>query len=149
MPISIEQMCRDLLHLAIRDDLVRHPEDVFDGTLSSELEPPAWSSGDLCGMANLLQSYLRCEPADGNEPITAEWLKSEGFRAEGSELHRETGAVTIVGETSPLTRFVLISIHDYGAANDEDITIVFRHIKTRSQFRQLIALLAPDWKAGS
>lgn len=56
-PLSIEQMCRDLLTQAIRDGLVElayHSDD-------AHLDPQARTAGELCGMANLLQKFLASE----------------------------------------------------------------------------------------
>lgn len=47
-PETVEQMCRNLISQASTADLVRCRKRVIDMT-----------SGDLCGMANLLAEYLR------------------------------------------------------------------------------------------
>lgn len=51
--LSIEQMCRDLLTVAIRDGLVSSSTDYADP------DPQVRSSGELCGMANKLTDMLR------------------------------------------------------------------------------------------
>lgn len=52
MRITIEQMCRELLEVAIDDDLVALTTD-FD-----EPHPQNRSAGELVGMANMLNSFF-------------------------------------------------------------------------------------------
>jgi len=52
MPETIEQMCRELLLVAYRTDIIGHEDS---------LSPENLTSGDLCGMANKLSDYLRNE----------------------------------------------------------------------------------------
>lgn len=54
-PTSIEQTCRDILTLAIADGIVTFNTDNFEGTD----DPQSMTSGDLCGVANLLQARMR------------------------------------------------------------------------------------------
>lgn len=56
-PLTVEQMCRDLLTQAIRGGLVEmayHSDD-------AHLDPQARPSGEMCGMANLLAKFLASE----------------------------------------------------------------------------------------
>ncbi len=50
--ISTEQMCRDLLTQAIKDEIVA-PSEMWANS-----DPQCRSSGELCGMANLLSGFL-------------------------------------------------------------------------------------------
>jgi hypothetical protein len=54
-PMTIEQMCRNLLEAAMKDGSVRKPlkRPHFDP------HPQARSGGELAGMANMLQEYFR------------------------------------------------------------------------------------------
>ncbi len=68
MEKTVEQKCRDLLTVAIRDKLVELPDWV--------LSPENLSSGDLVGMANLLEEMLATAtltpspaPAPATEPV--------------------------------------------------------------------------------
>jgi hypothetical protein len=53
--MTAEQMCRDLLEQALADRLVSKPRD---GGSWGKYDPQAFTSGDLCGMANLMQMIL-------------------------------------------------------------------------------------------
>jgi hypothetical protein len=61
--LSVEQMCRNLLQWAIREELV-------SPTMSEDIaeDPQELSSGDLTGMANVLASYFRDNPRRVSEP---------------------------------------------------------------------------------
>ncbi len=50
--MSAEQMCRDLLTIAIRDGLVSYP------TTTVDKYPQCLTSGELVGMANLLCQFI-------------------------------------------------------------------------------------------
>lgn len=53
---SIEQHCRDLLSLAIKDGLVCEPP--VGNFVSGDPDPQARTAGDLCGMGNMLTKIL-------------------------------------------------------------------------------------------
>lgn len=50
--LTVEQMCRDLLEIAIREGLVATTKRFADA------DPQSRTSGELCGMANKLCEYL-------------------------------------------------------------------------------------------
>ena len=56
--LSVEQMCRDLLEIAIRDGLVGPSAEYEDP------DPQCRSGGEMCGMANLLLEFLNQREAD-------------------------------------------------------------------------------------
>lgn len=54
MPRSIEQMCRELLRQAIEDKIISGCDYWGD-----PIDPEHMSSGDLVGMANLLNQFFK------------------------------------------------------------------------------------------
>ena len=55
-PPTVEQMCRDLLSMAISDGLVRLKADDI-----GEADPQNLTTGELCGMANKLSEFIADE----------------------------------------------------------------------------------------
>lgn len=74
--MTVEQMLRDLLTEAIREELVRLPKP---GTWGDDPDPQCRSPGELVGTANLLAAFLRGE-------TTEEWeAKMDSIRQIGEE----------------------------------------------------------------
>lgn len=164
-PISVEHMCRDLLRIAIQEGSVRHPNNIYNSPGSSAFEPPHWPTGQLCGMANLLQSYLQNETDD--EPLTLEWLaevaplllvveddepgkyaKKRGIEVGGSSCcyllcgRKRAGKEWVPSLPIELKYIVPADFNSEGSTSLD-------HVETRGQFRDLIRLLAPDFKVGT
>ncbi len=69
--MSIEQMVRDLLSMAIRDELID----------AGQTDPQSFNGGDLCGCANLMQSFLLREATARDD----RWQLAVGTSLENAE----------------------------------------------------------------
>lgn len=129
--ISYEQMCRELLEVAMKDGLVAESVEFDDP------DPQCRSSGEMVGMANLLRDYMSPKDVDGKplwrKPKEAASAASASLPVENHVIAQSDGCDLILKRRDGKV-FIDGWLEEHGGLD-------LPAVKTQEQWQQLIELL--------